>query len=312
MAAFDGGVNYVGKTQADTFVPELWSDEIIATYEKSLVAVPLVKSISFEGKKGDKLNIPSPIRGTATAKAAGAAVTLQANVESTVPVTIDQHWEYSRLIEDIVEVQALSSLRQFYTQDAGYALAVRADTSVIRLGRGVNGGTPTTAASFAYTNGFIASTGATAYNGTNAAALADAGIRRAIQRLDDNDVPMEGRFLLIHPGARNVVLGLDRFTIFNNTGEAAGSNSIRTGKIGDIYGVPVFVTTNVDFATGNTNTDRALLLAHKDFGCFVSQMKPRVQTQYKQEYLADLMTADMLYGVAELRDYAATVLVTLA
>lgn len=305
MAAFDGGTNYVGKTQADTFVPELWSDEIIATYEKNLVAVPLVKNLSFEGKKGDKLNIPTPTRGAASAKAAGAAVTLIANTEGTTPVTIDQHWEYSRLIEDIVEIQALSSLRQFYTQDAGYALAVRADTAVIRMGRGVNGGTPTTAASFAYANGFIGSTGATAYNASNAAALADDGIRRALQRLDDADVPMEGRFIIAPPVSRNSILGNSRFSTYDTYGSAV----IPTGVIGRLYGVPVFITTNADFATGGTNTDRAVLIGHRDFMVFVSQLKPRVQTQYKQEYLADLMTADMLYGVAELRDNGATVLV---
>ena len=44
---------------------------------------------------------------------------------------IDQHWEYSRLIEDITSVQALSSMRKFYTQDAGYALATRVDADLI-------------------------------------------------------------------------------------------------------------------------------------------------------------------------------------
>jgi N4-gp56 family major capsid protein len=305
MAAFDGGTNYVGKTQADNFVPELWSDEIIATYEKNLVAVPLIKNLSFEGKKGDKLNIPTPTRGAATAKAAGAAVTLIANVEGTTPVTIDQHWEYSRLIEDFAEVQALSSLRQFYTADAGYALATRSDTACIRLGRGVNGGTPTTAASFAYANAYIGSTGATAYNATNAAALADDGIRRALQRLDDADVPMEGRFIIAPPVSRNSILGNSRFSVYDTYGEKV----IQTGKIGTLYGVPVFITTNADFATGGTNTDRAVLIGHRDFAVYVSQLKPRVQTQYKQEYLATLMTADMIYGTAELRDNGATVLV---
>ena len=62
-----------------------------------------------------------------TLKAADTAVTIIANTESELTVTIDRHFEYSRLIEDIVEVQALSSLRQFYTEDAGYALAVQVD-----------------------------------------------------------------------------------------------------------------------------------------------------------------------------------------
>jgi hypothetical protein len=45
-------------------------------------------------------------------------------------------------------------------------------------------------------------------------------------------------------------------------------------------------------------------MMHKDALCFAEQMGVRSQTQYKQEYLGDLFTADTLYGVAELRDDA--------
>jgi hypothetical protein len=40
----------------------------------------------------------------------------------------------------------------------------------------------------------------------------------------------------------------------------------------------------------------------------VEQQGVRSQTQYKQEYLGTLFTADTLYGVAELRDYGAIAL----
>ena len=52
-------------------------------------------------------------------------VTLVADTSGNKQVLIDQHWEYSRLIEDITSVQALTSMRKFYTQDAGYALATQ-------------------------------------------------------------------------------------------------------------------------------------------------------------------------------------------
>jgi hypothetical protein len=38
--------------------------------------------------------------------------------------------------------------------------------------------------------------------------------------------------------------------------------------------------------------------------CLAEQVGVRSQTQYKQEYLGDLFTADTIYGVAELRDDA--------
>jgi hypothetical protein len=44
----------------------------------------------------------------------------------------------------------------------------------------------------------------------------------------------------------------------------------------------------------------------------VEQIGVRAQTQYKQEYLGNLFTADTLYGVAELRDTSAVPLIVTA
>ena len=294
------GTNNVTVTTAATFIPEVWSDEIIAAYKKSLVMANLVKKMSFKGKKGDTVRIPVPTRGDASAKTAGNQVTLIAATEGDLVVSINQHFEYSRLIEDIVEAQALSSLRSFYTDDAGFALAKKVDTSLIQLGRGARGGN---AANAAYTGGIIGSTGAAYTSGSsNAANIADAGIRAAIQLLDDQDVPMDGRTLVVPPVARNSMLGINRFTeqAFKGNG-----STLMNGEFGDIYGVKVYVSTNCDTAAGNTNTDRVGLMFHRDWAVLVEQIGVRAQTQYKQEYLGNLFTADTLYGVSELRDYSA-------
>lgn len=67
--------NSVTVSSAGTFVPEIWSDEIIASYKKNLVLANLVMKMNFRGKKGDVIHIPAPTRGTANAKAATDAVT---------------------------------------------------------------------------------------------------------------------------------------------------------------------------------------------------------------------------------------------
>ena len=296
-------------TTAATFIPEIWSDEIVAAYKKNLVAANLVKKMNYKGKKGDTVHVPSPTRGSATAKAASTAVTLIAATESEVQVLIDKHYEYSRLIEDIVEVQALSSLRSFYTEDAGYALARQVDTDLIRLGRAFNGatiGTNDYATSAASTKAYIGSDGTTAYNSSssNAAALTDAAIRRTIQRLDDNDTPMDGRFFIIPPSSRNTLMGLARYTEQAFVGEAGSNNTIRNGEIGNLYGMPVFVTSNADTGAGNSGADRICLMGHRDSMVLVEQVGIRSQTQYKQEYLATLYTADTLYGVKAMRTAA--------
>jgi N4-gp56 family major capsid protein len=221
---------------------------------------------------------------------------------------INKHYEYSRFIEDIVEAQALNSLRQFYTADAGYALAKQVDTDLIQLGRAFNGatvGTDDYATAASSTKAYIGSDGTTAYNSStsNAAALTDAAIRRTIQRLDDNDTPMDGRFFIIPPSSRNTLMGLSRYTeqAFVGNGDA-----IRNGEIGQLYGIPVFTTSNADYGAGSSGADRICLMGHKDSMVLVEQVGVRSQTQYKQEYLATLFTSDTLYGVKAMRTAATT------
>jgi N4-gp56 family major capsid protein len=299
MATSFSPTNSVTTTTAANFIPEIWSDEIVAAYKKNLVLANLVMKMNFKGKKGDTIHIPAPTRGSASAKAAETAVTLIAATESEVQVSINKHYEYSRLIEDIVEAQALNSMRQFYTADAGYALARQVDTDLVQLGRSANGGT---AGAAAYAAAYVGGDGTTAYvaANNNESALTDAAIRRTIQRLDDNDTPMDNRFFLIPPSSRNTLMGLARYTeqAFVGTGDA-----IRTGEIGNLYGIPVFTSSNADTTSGS-GAARVCLMGHKDAMVLVEQVGVRSQVQYKQEYLATLFTSDTLYGVAALRSAA--------
>jgi N4-gp56 family major capsid protein len=312
MATSFSPTNSVTVTTADKFIPDIWSDEIVAAYKKNLVLANLVMKMNFKGKKGDTVHIPAPTRGSASAKAAESAVTLIAATESEVTVSINKHYEYSRLIEDIVEAQALNSMRQFYTSDAGYALSRQVDTDLIQLGRTANGGS--TGAQ--YGSAFIGGDGTTTFDYTantntgNASALTDAAIRRTIQRLDDNDTPMDNRFFLIPPSSRNTLMGLARYTeqAFVGNGDA-----IRNGEIGNLYGIPVFTSSNADsasataaFPTSGSAIARVCLMGHKDSMVLVEQVGVRSQVQYKQEYLATLFTSDTLYGVAALRSAAST------
>lgn len=294
------GTGNVNVTRAATFIPEIWSDEVIVTYKKALVMANLVKKMSMKGKKGDVIHIPAPTRGVANAKAANTAVQVQYDTESEVTVTINKHYEYSRLIEDIVSVQALSSLRQMYTEDAGYALARQVDTDLIRLGRSANNGAGNATYAAAYIGGDGSTLFVDAAGVANATALTDVGIRRIIQRLDDNDIPLDKRVLVIPPSSRNTLMGLSRFTEQAFVGETGGENTIRNGQIGDVYGVKVFVTPQCDTPTTATSA-RVAMMFHEDAFVLATQMGVRTQTQYKQEYLGDLFTADMLYGVQILR-----------
>jgi len=253
--------------------------------------------MNFKGKKGDSVTFPAPGRGAASAKTVESAVTMQQMTGNGITVNIDKHYEYSRLIEDLAEVQSLSSLRRFYTDDSGYALATQIDTDLLNNFSKAQAG----AGNATWDKAVIGGDGSTNYTSgsSNATAITDAGIRKIIQTLDDNDVPMDGRSLVIPPVARNTMLGLARFT---EQAFVGNGDSIRNGQIGDVYGVKVYVSTNCPTATGGA---RIAVMFHPEYGVLIEQLGIRVQTQYKQEYLATLLTADTLYGVGELRDTSA-------
>ena len=305
-----GGGSIVNKTAAATFIPEIWSDEVIAAYQKNLKMSPLVKKISMSGKKGDTIHVPKPIRGAASAKVADTAVNIQANVETELQIAIDRHFEYSRFIEDIVEVQALNSLRQFYTEDAGYQLALKVDTDLMNAGTGFGDGTldlaAPTGADWVNSNSlyFNASAGLAGFAASTVASgdnFTDAGFREAIKILDDANVPMEDRVLIIPPAARKTVMGIDRYV----SSDFRDDRTVKSGLIGNIYGVDVYVSSNCP--TLETNV-RGCLFFHKDAIVHAEQMSVRSQTQYKQEFLSTLYTADTLYGVEVYRPEAGLVL----
>lgn len=293
-----------GGAPGNIFIPELWSDEIIAEYKRSLVVGNLVTKMPMTGKKGDTMHIPKPTRGQASLKGAATSVTLQQTGNDEVKVVVDKHYEYSRLIEDIVDVQALDSLRKFYTDDAGYALAKQMDDDIHSLGKRLGDGDGSGyvhSASFRFATDGSGTEPYVAGEVANVGEFSDGGFRDLIQVLDDNDVAMDGRVLVIPPSARNTIMGIDRY----QSSDFVDGRGVNTGQIGTLYGIDVYVSTNCpEIETGV----KAGLLFHKDAFVIAEQMSVRTQSQYKQEFLADLMTSDCLYGIEVLRPEAGVVL----
>ena len=297
----------VDNTSAATFIPEIWSDEVIAAYKSNLVMANLVKKMSMTGKKGDTIHVPKPTRGSANAKVAETAVTIQNSVESEVLININKHFEFSRLIEDITEVQALASLRQFYTGDAGYGLAKQVDNDLFTLAKSFGDGD---GSSYVNSGSFQINTTSGALEAYDAdgtadiGAFSDAAFRALIQKQDDADVPMDNRSFIVPPSLRNAIMGIDRYT----STDFVNGKGVETGKIGNLYGVDVYVSTNVPTLESGV---RGAQLIHKDTNVLAEQQAIRSQTQYKQEFLGTLYTADCLYGVQVMRPEAGFTLAVL-
>ncbi len=298
MAAGLGGGSHQTVTTNANFIPEIWSDEVIGVYKNAIVAAPLVKKMPFKGKKGDTVHVPKPGRGTGNAKAANTEVTLNVDTAGELQILIDQHFEYSRVIEDIAEIQSLAGARAFYTDDAGYALAKLVDTAILANAATFQSGT-------AYSKAVDGAVGSVDWlpgangNTGNGADLTDVGIRRIIQTLDDLDVPADQRNLLINPGQKNILLGINRFNSSDYTTQAG----VKSGTFGEVYGVPVITTTNLAtvVATDAVTNYKVCVMMHRDAIVHAEQMAIRTQTQYKQEFLGTLFTADTIYGTKTYR-----------
>ena len=300
MSTYPDMTDAIDNSNHANFIPEIWNDEVIAAYKANQVMGNLVKKMPMKGKKGDTIFLPKPTRGTASAKGEGVAVTIQAPANTQWSISLDQHWEYSHLIEDITEVQAFNSMRQFYTDDAGYALAQQVDNDLYALGKSVGDGDGSSYVNSGCFYQDSATTVAPYAIDTVAQTdlFTDAGFRHMIQKLDDADVPGDGRAFVIPPVLRNAIMGIDRYVSsdFVNGGKVPG------GKIGELYGVNIYISSNVPVIeaaadnTASTVDTYGAMLFHKDAFVLAEQMGVRSQTQYKQEFLSTLYTADTIYG----------------
>jgi len=302
MAAWNP-TNFQGVTDAANFIPQLWSNEVIAAYKANLVMAPLVTNFNHVGRKGDQINIPVPGRLSAVDKTEGTGLTAQEDTAGTVALALNKHKAVPMLLEDIAAIQGLDSMRQHYTDDIGYQLAKVIDTDLLALYSGFQGGAEV-----------IGGDGTTAWSASgsgNGTALTDEGIRTMMQTLDDVDVPESDRAIVIPPVTKKTLLGLPRYTEQAFIGEGGQSNSIRNGRIGAIYGMDVYVSSQCPTITNTSGTTsyRVGLMFHKSAMALAMQTNVNFETQRKTEYLGDLLVGHVIYGVIELRDDAAVAFV---
>ena len=128
--------------------------------------------------------------------------------------------------------------------------------------------------------------------------------------MDDADVPMEGRVLVVPPAVRKSLMGIDRYV----SSDFVGGRGVESGLIGNLYGVDIYVSSNAPVVeaagqnSASTDDTRGCLFFHSEALVMAEQMAVRSQTQYKQEYLSTLFTSDCLYGVEVYRPEAGFIL----
>lgn len=271
-------------TTAAVFLPTLWSTETIRAAESALVAAGLVKRYdALVQARGQTINIPNISNLNANAKTANNDVTTQVITETQTVLNINKWYESSFEIEDMVAVQSNYDLRSEYSEKAGYAIAKQVDSDLLSLYTGLT----------------------TTDVGTYGVDAGDATYVAAELALDRNDVPLENRNFIIHPNQKAAIMKIDKFVKADYLGNYDQATPVRKGPNsrylwGEIYGVPVYYTNNVQTSAA-TPTQYHNLLLHKEAFALALQQAPRLQAAYWLPSLAWKVVVDAIYGVVTLR-----------
>ena len=286
----------------DVFIPAIWGQKINDFFRANLVCANFFTNRSEEVSSGGNIiYTPGITEISATVKSAATQVTLSSPTETAATLTINQWYEASFAIEDREAAQVMHSyaIQRVYAENAANAVAKKLDTDLAAL--------------FA---GFSQSVGA------STTAVVDSHIRAAIAFLDSANVPQTNRAFFFHPNVFWAQLqGIDKFSLAVNS---PVQDPVAKKPMAYLYGIPCFITTQVQFVSGTTGRYNAL--AHADAlnwatsplgkggskGSVVGSMGLRVQSNYMPDYLSTVTTADILYGVIENRDTAGVRILTSA
>ena len=220
-----------------TFIPEIWSSLVLSSLKKNMVyAGPGVVNRNYEGEisgAGDTVRIRSISRPTISSYAKNATLTYETLTDAQRALVIDQSKSFSFSVDDIDRVQSPGGELEEALIEASYGLRDAADQFVAGL----------------YTGAISANQIGTV--SVTSADLAYTQIRLLKQKLDEANVPTEGRFLIIPPWYHSLLLDNSKFVTWSGGGDLAASQGLRNGMVGRVLGFDTLLSNNVPVVTGD-------------------------------------------------------------
>lgn len=272
---------------AITFIPEIWSATILASLKKSLVyAQPGVVNRDYEGEirnGGDTVRIRSinrPTIGTYTKNS--TTITPETLTDAQRALLIDQSKYFAFELDDIDAAQSPGGELAAALAEAAYGLRDLADSYVAGLYTGAQ------AANLVST--VAVTTGALAYT----------QLRKLKVKLDEANVPLEGRYAVVPPWYHGLLLEEDKFVRVDASGTAEG---LRNGIVGRALGFDVMMSNNAPLITGD---DYAVIAGHPSAISYAEQIV-KVETFRPESAFSDAIKGLHVYGAKLVRPDALAV-----
>jgi len=261
------------------FIPTVWSDDTIEAVEfAAVIAKRVNRKWESQLRVGNTLNIPYISNLTTQNKSSGISntVNFEAITEAKETITVSTHQYVAFLIENVLEVQANTDLRQKYTNKIGYALA-----------RGIEVALSALFASLSQTVGTLNQELTTEDFLEIVTYFATAGLLE-----DDMDAGDEYS-LILSPKAYVNLLKVEEF--INRQYNTAG-DAIQRARVGDVYGLPIYRS---NLLTVNSSGHDCAAFKRDCYGLIVQKTVP-VRSQFKIDNIADGVIGWNLYGHSEI------------
>lgn len=275
-------------------ISETWTPIVNeALFAKTVFANFITDLSEYATEGSDIFHVPDFYTNVFTAKTQstqGAEITTESVATVDTTLTINTHKYVAILLGDLSMQQVASkyNVMEIYAREMGKILADELEDSIAALWSSVTTNTV----------------------GDTATVLNDSEIRQAINKLASANYDLSECAWFVHPYVFwNQLHAIAKYYDQSQSGMSVvqtgnfGSTAAReAGRWGSLYGIPMFVTSNV---VSGLQTYRNLLLHKRAFG-FALQTKGggkvRIQASNEVRNLATLVIADIIYGVAVLRE----------
>jgi N4-gp56 family major capsid protein len=257
------------------FIPEIWSARLLDSLQKSLVyGAPDIINRDYEGEianVGDTVHIVSVGRPTINDYVPNVTViTPEELTDADQILRIDRSKYFAFKIDDVDARQAKPGVMQKAMQEASYGLRDVADQYIAGLYTGV---APTNAIST------TTITSANAYD-----KLVDLGVK-----LDESDVPAEGRWVVIPPWYHGMLQKDNRFIDASASGTTA---TLRNGTVGTAAGFTIRKSNN----TPLVNTDNNVVIAGVKGAWSYAEQIDKTEAYRPENSFSDAIKGLHLYG----------------
>ena len=273
------------------FVPEIWSGKLQMKFYKSTVLSEITNN-DWEGEiknSGDKVYIRTIPTITISDYTKGMSLTSQVPISTPITLTVDYGKYFQVVVDDVDAAQADVKLMDMFTSDAAQQMKIGIDSVVLSA---VAGASPTSAAA---NQGATAGAISAGINlGTTGApiTLSKSTVLDTIlnmgQALDEQNVPEDGRFIVIPAWMSAMIKGSDLKQAYL-TGD--DTSPLRNGKIGMIDRFTVYTSNNLY----NASSKWTLLAGTKDAVSFASQIT-NVETLRSTSTFGNIMRGLNVFG----------------